>query len=423
MKKEEFDREDFDVEDMRLLAPLAERMRPKTLNEFLGQSHLVGENSTLRRAIEANRVSSSIFFGPPGTGKTSLAHIISEVCGGRFVKLNAVTSGVADAKKVIEEAKRDREMYGKKTYLLLDECHRWSKAQSDCVLSAIEQGYIVFIGSTTENPFYSMTRAIVSRCRVYEFKPLEKSEIKRAIARAITDRTRGFGTRKIEISKEAIDQFCRSSGGDVRNALGALEIAVLTTKPDAEGKISIDEAVAKECTGGRILSIDDDIFFDMLSAFGKSLRGSDANASVYWAIRLVESGCDPQIVIRRLIAHSSEDVGLANTEALLAAVSALTAYQNLGMPEGLIPMVHAILVTANSPKSNSVVNAIANAKKIVEKTFKDEVPAHLKNYNHMNEKRGKYKYPHDFGGYVKQQYLPEEIKDEKIYERNKNDKI
>lgn len=423
MKKGEFIEDSFDAEDMRLLAPLAERMRPKNLDEFLGQSHLVGENSALRRAIEANRVSSSIFFGPPGTGKTSLAHIISEVCGGRFVKLNAVTSGVADAKKVIEEAKRDREMYGKKTYLLLDECHRWSKAQSDCVLSAIEQGYIVFIGSTTENPFYSMTRAIVSRCRVYEFKTLEKSEIKRAIVRAITDKTRGFGTRNIDISKEAIDQFCRSSGGDVRNALGALEIAVLTTKPNAEGKIVIDETVAKECTGGKILSIDDDIFFDMLSAFGKSLRGSDSDASVYWAIRLVESGCDPQIVIRRLIAHSSEDIGLANNQALITAVAALTAYQNLGLPEGLIPMVHAILVTANSPKSNSVVVAIANAKKAVEKTFKEGVPDHLKNYNFMNEKRGKYKYPHDYGGYVEQQYLPDEIKGEKIYERNKNDKI
>ncbi len=400
-------------------APLAERMRPRTLDEFVGQSHLAKKGSLLRRAIEVDRLGSCIFYGPPGTGKTTLASIVANTTGSEFRVLNAVTSGVADAKKVIEEAKTNLELYGKKTYLMLDECHRWSKAQSDAVLEAIEKGYIIFIGSTTENPYVSMTRAIVSRCRIFEFKPLTKQDISKVIERALKDKERGFGELDISLSKEALDHFILTSGGDARVALGNLELAVLSTKP-VKGKISIDINIAKECTTGRNLSLDTDIFYDMLSAFCKSLRGSDADAALYWSRRMIKAGVDPLIIARRLIAHSSEDVGLANSQALVVSVSAMQAVKEMGIPEGLIPLSHAIIYVCMSPKSNSVVTAMGLADEDVEKTFNGAVPDHLKNYNYANEKREAYKYPHSYGGYVDQQYLPTEIKDHVYYIPSQN---
>lgn len=400
-------------------APLAERMRPRTLDEFVGQSHLAKKGSLLRRAIEVDRLGSCIFYGPPGTGKTTLASIVANTTGSEFRILNAVTSGVADAKKVIEEAKTNLELYGKKTYLMLDECHRWSKAQSDAVLEAIEKGYIIFIGSTTENPYVSMTRAIVSRCRIFEFKPLTKQDISKVIERALKDKERGFGELDISLSKEALDHFILTSGGDARVALGNLELAVLSTKP-VKGKISIDINIAKECTTGRNLSLDTDIFYDMLSAFCKSLRGSDADAALYWSRRMIKAGVDPLIIARRLIAHSSEDVGLANSQALVVSVSAMQAVKEMGIPEGLIPLSHAIIYVCMSPKSNSVVTAMGLADEDVEKTFNGAVPDHLKNYNYANEKREAYKYPHSYGGYVDQQYLPTEIKDHVYYIPSQN---
>lgn len=400
-------------------APLAERMRPRTLDEFVGQSHLAKKGSLLRRAIEVDRLGSCIFYGPPGTGKTTLASIVANTTGSEFRVLNAVTSGVADAKKVIEEAKTNLELYGKKTYLMLDECHRWSKAQSDAVLEAIEKGYIIFIGSTTENPYVSMTRAIVSRCRIFEFKPLTKQDISKVIERALKDKERGFGELDISLSKEALDHFILTSGGDARVALGNLELAVLSTKP-VKGKISIDINIAKECTTGRNLSLDTDIFYDMLSAFCKSLRGSDADAALYWSRRMIKAGIDPLIIARRLIAHSSEDVGLANSQALVVSVSAMQAIKEMGIPEGLIPLSHAIIYVCMSPKSNSVVTAMGLADEDVEKTFNGAVPDHLKNYNYANEKREAYKYPHSYGGYVDQQYLPTEIKDHVYYIPSQN---
>lgn len=400
-------------------APLAERMRPRTLDEFVGQSHLAKKGSLLRRAIEVDRLGSCIFYGPPGTGKTTLASIVANTTGSEFRVLNAVTSGVADAKKVIEEAKTNLELYGKKTYLMLDECHRWSKAQSDAVLEAIEKGYIIFIGSTTENPYVSMTRAIVSRCRIFEFKPLTKQDISKVIERALKDKERGFGELDISLSKEALDHFILTSGGDARVALGNLELAVLSTKPVKE-KISIDINIAKECTTGRNLSLDTDIFYDMLSAFCKSLRGSDADAALYWSRRMIKAGIDPLIIARRLIAHSSEDVGLANSQALVVSVSAMQAVKEMGIPEGLIPLSHAIIYVCMSPKSNSVVTAMGLADEDVEKTFNGAVPDHLKNYNYANEKREAYKYPHSYGGYVDQQYLPTEIKDHVYYIPSQN---
>ena len=394
--------------------PLAERMRPTNLDEFLGQKHIVGPNTALRRVISADKMGSCIFYGPPGTGKTTLAGIIAKQTNSDFIVLNAVSSGVGDAKKAIEQAKYNLEMYGKKTYFLLDECHRWNKAQSDAVLEAIEKGYIIFIGSTTENPFVSMTRAIVSRCRVFEFKPLTKDDVIVALKRALTDKERGFGALDINISDEAIDYFANASSGDARVALGALELAVLST-PSVKNKIKVDLNVAKECMQGRVLSLDDDLFYDMLSAFCKSLRGSASDAALYWAHRLIKAGCDPMIIFRRLLAHASEDVGLANSNALMVVTSAIVAFEHTGLPEGLLNLSHAIIYVCMSPKSNSVVVAQNLAIDDVEKTFNDAVPGHLKNYNYLNEKRDKYKYPHNYGGFVEQQYLPDQIADHVYY--------
>lgn len=407
------------TENVKKLAPLAERLRPKTLDEFLGQEHLLGKNSFLRRAIAADKLGSCIFFGPPGTGKSTLASIIANSSNSNFVKLNAVSCGVGDVKEVIAKAKADLELFGKHTYLLLDECHRWNKAQSDSMLEAIEKGYIIFIGATTENPFVSMTRAIVSRCKVFEFKTLSKQNILEVINRAISDQANGFGNLDIQISEEAKMQFVNTSGGDARVALGNFEIAVLSSTKE-NGKIIINDEEAKEICVRSNLSIDDDIYYDMLSAFCKSLRGSDADAALYWAHRLIESGCDPLLIFRRLMAHASEDVGLANSNALVVASSALTAYLQMGVPEGLIPLSHAIIYVCMSPKSNSVVVAMNAAKEDVKNTFTGAVPDHLKNYNYLNEKREHYKYPHDYGGYVDQQYLPDEIADHVYYVPSKN---
>lgn len=401
------------------LAPLAERMRPTSLDSFMGQEHIIKKGSVLRRAIEADMLGSCIFYGPPGTGKTTLAKLVATASNANFEVLNAVSSGVADAKKIIEKAKIDQEMYGKKTILMLDECHRWNKAQSDAVLEAIEMGYIVFIGSTTENPYISMTRAIVSRCRVFEFKPLKFDDIKKILIRALEDKEKGFGSLPVKLSDESLDLLVRLSGGDARIALGALDLSVSST-PIKNKVITITDEIVRECMQGKVLSIDEDIYYDMLSAFCKSLRGSDADASVYWAHRLIKSGVDPEIILRRLIAHSSEDVGLANSQALVVATSALTAYKNMGVPEGLIPLTHAIIYVAMSPKSNSVINAMYGAQDDVEKTYLDAVPGHLKNTNYNHEKRKKYKYPHDYGGYVEQQYLPDEIKNHVYYVPSKN---
>lgn len=401
-------------DESKKLAPLAERMRPTNLDEFLGQEHIVSKNSFLRRAIVSDRLGSCIFYGPPGTGKTTLASIIASQTNSYFVKLNAVSSGVADVKQVISDAKNNMELFGKKTYLLLDECHRWNKAQSDSMLEAIEKGYIIFIGATTENPFISMTRAIVSRCRIFEFKPLTKENILTAINNALSNKDKGFGNLKINISQEAKDYFAQTSGGDARVALGNLELAVLSSEK-INGEIVIDTQTAKDVCMQNNNSIDEDIYYDMLSAFCKSLRGSDADAGLYWAHRLISAGLDPLIIFRRLLAHASEDVGLANSNALVVANSAMQAYLQMGKPEGLIPMSHAIIYVCMSPKSNSVINAMQKAQEDVEKTFVGKVPDHLKNYNYTNEKREKYKYPHDFGGYVEQQYLPDEIKDHVYY--------
>lgn len=413
----------FDYQDnIKTMSPLAERMRPRTLDEFLGQGKIVGEGSLLRRAISADKLGSCIFYGPPGTGKTTLANIIAENTNANFVKLNAVTSGVADAKKVIDEAKDLLRMYGKRTYLLLDECHRWNKAQSDSVLQAIEQGYIIFIGSTTENPYVSMTRAIVSRCRIFSFSRLTEDDIKKGLKRAVEDKERGLGNMNLVVSDEAIAHLAWASAGDLRTALNALELAALTTHAGSDGVIRVGKEEAEQSIQQKALSMTEDMYYDMISAFIKSMRGSDSNAALYWAERLIEAGCDPMLIGRRIMIHACEDVGLADPNAIVVATSCVQAFEKIGLPEGRIPLAEGIIYVSEAPKSNKVVEALGGAENAV-KTIKHEtVPLYLRdpNYKGVDEKVSGYKYPHSYGGWVKQQYLPDEIKDAVFYEPTDN---
>ena len=405
------------VNDTKKLAPLAERMRPTTLDEFLGQSHIVGDDLLLARAIKADMLGSCIFFGPPGSGKTTLANIIAERTNANFVKLNAVTAGVADAKKVIDDAKEQLKMYGKKTYLLLDECHRWNKAQSDSVLQAVEQGTIIFIGSTTENPYSSMTRAIVSRCRVFEFKRLSAKDIVQGLKRAI-ESPKGLKNMQVKASDEALNHIALTANGDMRRALNALELAAITTKPNADGIIFIDLKEAEQSVGCRSLGVDESAYYDMISAFIKSMRGSDSNAALYWAERLIIGGIDPMLIARRIVIQAAEDVGMADPMALVVATSAMTALQNVGLPEGKIPLAEAIVYVAEAPKSNRAYLAMHKADEAVSSVKTESVPVALRDPNYKgDEKISGYLYPHDYkNGWVKQQYLPDELKDEIFYE-------
>lgn len=413
----------FDLQNnAQTMAPLAERMRPRTLDEFIGQAKIVGQGSLLRRAISADKLGSCIFYGPPGTGKTTLANIIAENTHANFVKLNAVTSGVADAKKVIEEAKDLLRMYGKRTYLLLDECHRWNKAQSDSVLQAIEQGYIIFIGSTTENPFVSMTRAIVSRCRIFSFSRLTDEDIKEGLKRALIDKERGLGNMRLDVSDGAISHLAWASGGDLRTALNALELACLTTHAGSDGIIHVGKEEAEQSIQQKALSMTEDMYYDMISAFIKSMRGSDSNAALYWAERLIEAGCDPMLIARRIMIHACEDVGLADPNAIVVAQSCVSAFERIGLPEGRIPLAEGIIYVAEAPKSNKVVEALDLAENAVKNVKHESVPLYLRdpNYKGADEKVSGYKYPHDYGGWVKQQYLPDELKDEVFYSPTEN---
>ena len=403
--------------------PLAERMRAKTLEDFVGQEHIIGKNKLLTRAIATGNVGSLIFYGPPGTGKTTLAGIIAKMLDANIEKLNAVSSGVADAKAVIERARTTKAMFNKDTYLLLDECHRWNKAQSDCVLQAIEEGSIYFIGSTTENPYTSMTRAIVSRCSVFEFKKISEKDIVKVVNRALEDKVNGLGEIKIKMSDEAKNYLAFACNGDVRTALNALELAVKSTKFSSDKYIHVDKEVISECLNKRPLSIDENMYYDYLSAFCKSLRGSDTEAALYYSQRLIQAGIDPLIIARRMIAHASEDIGMADSNALLMACLAMYAVEKIGPPECYLNISHAIIYLCEAEKSNSVYKAMSMAAQDAENEREDIVPNHLKNHPSTNKDgHGKYKYPHDYGGYVAQQYLPDKLKDRIYYEPSQNGK-
>jgi len=401
------------------LAPLPERMRPTKLENFLGQKHLVSENSLIVRAVKAGALGSTIFYGPPGTGKTTLARMVATYSDANFEKLNAVSSGVSDVKKVIQKAKDSLSLYGKRTYLLLDECHRWSKAQSDSILQAVEEGTIILIGSTTENPYISLTSAIISRVKVFKFKPLTSSDIEKSVIRALNDEENGLKNLNIKISNEAIKFLAERSGGDVRTALNALELASATSKTNSKGEIEITTENLEECIQSKSLSVSSDLYYDMLSAYCKSLRGSDPDAALYYANRLIEGGIDARVIARRLIVHASEDVGMADSNALLLANSALQAVEKLGMPEGNIPLTHAIIYVCLAPKSNSVTIAMNQANNDAKKAKDDNVPEYLKNKGIQAKK---YKYPHDYGGYVKQQYMPDTLKSRVYYKPTNNGK-
>jgi putative ATPase len=401
--------------------PLAERMRANNLNDFIGQKHIVAEGSLLRRAIALDRLGSCIFYGPPGTGKTTLANIIASTTHGEFIKLNAVQAGVADVKRAVTQAEDNLKLYGKRTYLMLDECHRFNKTQSDSLLPAIEQGTIIFIGSTTENPYAAMTPAIVSRCRIFEFKHLSTEDIKGALIKALNDKRKGLGAYATVVEDEALNHIAKTSGGDLRTAYNALELAVLTTPPDSDGKIYVKLADAEQSIQRKALSYNDDTYYDYLSAFCKSLRGSDSNAALYYAMRLIEGGCDPMLVARRLVVHSSEDVGMADPNALVVASSAMYVLEKTGYPEGLIPLSNAIVYVCEAPKSNAVVEAYHAAKRDAREVRDDDgVPPYLRDNSYGDKKAkaesAKYKYPHDYGGYVEQQYLPDSLKDRVYYQ-------
>ena len=401
-------------------APLADRMRPRTLDEFIGQEHIVGKGRLLRRAIETDTLTSSIFFGPPGCGKTTLASVIAAHTGAKIAKLNAVTAGVKEVRAVIEQAEKDLKLYGTPTYLLLDECHRWSKTQSDSILPALESGIVRFIGSTTENPMVSMTGAVVSRCRLFQFYPLTIQDVEKAMRAALADKERGLGTLNIKIDDDAFEHIAATANGDARSALNALELAALTTAPDEEGCIHIDAAVAAESVQKKVVNVDDEQFYNMLSAFCKSLRGGDSDADIAWFARLVYAGVDPRVICRRLIAHASEDVGLANPQAMTQAVAAAQALELIGMPEARLSITQAIIFICESPKSNSVVMAMDAAFADAERIPDQPVPMHLRDTAYKGADKlgnGKgYKYPHDYPGHVVQQeYMPPSVKGRRYY--------
>ena len=401
-------------------APLADRMRPRTLDEFVGQKHIVGEGKLLRRAILTDRLQSSIFFGPPGTGKTTLAAIVANATGGAFVKLNAVTAGVKELRAIVEEAANRLKLYRQPTYLLLDECHRWNKAQSDSLLPALEKGVIRFIGSTTENPMISMTSAIVSRCRVFQFYPLTSEDVEQAVLAAVKDEERGFGKLNVVLEDDALHTISAIANGDCRNALNALELAVLTTQADEAGEIRITREIAAESSQRKVIKCDEQLFYDMLSAFCKSLRGGDSDAAIAWFTRLLYAGVDPRIIARRLIAHASEDIGLANPQAMVQAVAAADALEHIGLPEARLPLIQAIIFLCESPKSNSVVMALTAAAADAEESFDEPVPVYLRDTSYSGAGKlghGKgYLYPHDFPGHwVKQDYMPPSLKGRRYY--------
>ncbi|EJW17103.1 AAA ATPase central domain-containing protein [Paenibacillus alvei DSM 29] len=393
---------------------LADRIRPKTLEEYIGQEHIVGPGRLLRRAIEADRVSSILLYGPPGCGKTTLANIISEQTKGEFVRLNAVDASVKDVRAVIEQADTNKKMYNTKTILFLDEVHRFNRSQQDALLPAVEKGTIIFIGATTENPFHHVNGALISRSTLFQLKPLTKEHSLIAMKRALVDKERGLGFMPVQADSDALEHIASMANGDIRRALNALEMAAMTTTPREDGTVHITLEVAEESVRRPIVQADESVQYDVLSAFHKSIRGS-SDAALFWFLYAVEKlGMDPMTFIRRLTVACSEDIGLANPQAMVQAVSALEAYHRIGWPESKYIVAQAILFAVESPKSNSIPLAIARVMQAFEDIKTAEVPLHLRDTHYKGaDKLGHkgYQYPHDFPGhYVEQQYLPDAIK-------------
>ncbi len=398
---------------------LADRMRPVTLDEYIGQEHIVGPGKLLRRAIEADQISSILLYGPPGCGKTTLAHIISNHTKAEFVRLNAVDASVKDVREVIEKAQNDKSFYGTKTILFLDEVHRFNSSRQDALLPAVEKGTIIFIGATTENPFHYVNGALMSRSTLFQLEPLTKEHSLIAMRRALADKEKGIGFMQLNADEEALQHIASMANGDIRRALNALELAAMTTPPQPDGTVHLTLEVAEESIRRPLVKADESTQYDVLSAFHKCIRGS-SDAAVFWFLYAVEKlGMDPMTFIRRLIAASSEDIGLANPQAMVQAVSALEAYRNNGWPEAKLNVVQAILFAVESPKSNGVVEAIGNAMAAIEEVVSAEVPLHLRDTHYKGAvKLGHegYKYPHNYPGhYVEQEYLPPRLSGRTFY--------
>lgn len=395
--------------------PLAYRMSPRTLDEYVGQTHILSEGKLLKRAIDSDRITSLILYGPPGVGKTALARIIANKTKAHFQWLNATTLNIDEIRKNLTFA-RQRKSRGERTILFIDEIHRLNRVSQDALLPDIEEGNVIVIGATIENPFFYLNSALLSRSHVFELKPLSEQEIISIIKRALTDKERGFGSLKIEITEEAIYHLAKASDGDARKALSALEIAVLTTEPGSDGIVRIDIKIAEESIQKKHIVYDraGDEHYDTASAFIKSMRGSDPDATVYWLAKMIYAGEDPRFIARRIIIAASEDVGNADPMALVVATSAARAVEIVGMPEARIILSQAAIYVASAPKSNACYRAIDEALKDVEKERTLPVPEHLKDAHYPGAKklgRGKgYKSPHAYGGYVKQDYLPEKKK-------------
>jgi len=408
-------------------APLARRMRPERLEEYVGQSDIIGPGKLLRRAIEADKITSLIFYGPPGVGKTALAQVIANHTKSEFVRINAVTAGINEIRQVVAEAKERLGMYGKKTILFIDEIHRFNKAQQDALLPYVEEGLITLIGATTENPYFEVNSALLSRSQVFKLEKLRPDELECILINALTNKEKGFGNLKINLEPQAKRHIIEKADGDARKVLNALELAVLTTPPDAEGTINITLKVAEQSIQQKAILYDKsgDQHYDVISAFIKSLRGSDPDASIHWLARMLEAGEDPRFIARRMIILAAEDIGLADPKALSVAVAAAQALEYVGMPEARLPLAEACIYLACAPKSNAVITAIDKALKDVREKPIGGVPNHLKDAHYKGaEKLGHgqgYLYPHDYpGNYVSQNYMPENLQGKRYYYPSEN---
>lgn len=403
-------------------SPLASRLRPTVLDEVVGQEHIVGKDKLLYRAIKADKLTSVIFYGPPGTGKTTLAKVIANTTSANFTQINATVAGKKDMEDVVKQAQNELGMYGKKTILFIDEIHRFNKGQQDYLLPFVEDGTIILIGATTENPYFEVNGALLSRSIIFELKPLDMEDIKTLLLRAVNDSEKGLGSYRAVIEEEALEFLADMAGGDARNALNAVELGVLTTPRGDDGLIHLTLSVAEECIQKRVVRYDKrgDNHYDIISAFIKSIRGSDPDAAIYYLAKMLYAGEDVKFIARRMMISASEDIGNADPQALTVAVSAAQAVERVGMPEAQIILSQAVAYLASAPKSNSAVNAIMAAMESVKK-IKTTVPVHLQDAHYGgHEKLGHgigYKYAHNYPNhYVQQQYLPDEIKDAVFYE-------
>jgi putative ATPase len=406
---------------LKRLAPLADRMRPRTLEEYIGQQHIIGEGRLLRRAIQIDQLSSLIFYGPPGTGKTTLARIIANTTRAQFLSINAVLAGVKEIREAIDNAQKTLNLYGKRTILFVDEVHRFNKSQQDALLPHVENGIIILIGATTENPYFEVNKALVSRSRIFQLKTLTEDDLKAIALQALADKERGYGNRSVHIDEDALDHLVKVANGDARGVLNALELAVETTAPDSEQVIHINRKIAEESIQQRavLYDKDGDVHYDTISAFIKSIRGSDPDAALYWMSKMLYAGEDPRFIFRRMLILACEDVGLADPHALGVVVNAANAFDYVGMPEGRYHLAHACLYLATAPKSNSSLGFF-DALKLVETEATEEVPNHLRDANRDGQGFGHgagYLYPHAYRDHwVAQQYLPSSLQGKLFYQ-------